>query len=234
RGEAPFSVDANLLHSSSEGKVLEDPAIEPESIVYQRTLSPEEAPDKSTTLEIGFERGDPVSIDGKPLSPAALLTRLNELGKANGIGRLDLVENRFVGMKSRGVYETPGGTILHVAHRGIESITLDRGAAHLKDELMPRYAELVYYGFWFSPEREMLQALIDRSQEAVTGRVRLKLYKGGVHLIGRESPYSLYSQDLVTFEEGAVAYDHRDAAGFIKLNALRLRTLGSRKRKMGV
>jgi argininosuccinate synthase len=231
RGEAPFSVDANLLHSSSEGKVLEDPAIEADSIVYQRTLSPEEAPDKSLVVEIGFEKGDAVSVDGKTLSPAALLTRLNELGKANGIGRIDLVENRFVGMKSRGIYETPGGTILHAAHRAIESITLDRGAAHLKDELMPRYAELIYNGFWFSPEREMLQAAIDKSQEFVAGTVRLKLYKGNVMVVGRASPHSLYAQDLVTFEDDRGAYDQKDAAGFIKLNALRLRTLASRKRK---
>ena len=231
RGEAPFSVDANVLHSSSEGKVLEDPAIEADSIVYQRTLSPEDAPDKAIVVEIGFERGDAVSIDGKKLSPAALLTRLNELGKANGIGRIDLVENRFVGMKSRGIYETPGGTILHAAHRGIESITLDRGAAHLKDELMPRYAELIYNGFWFSPEREMLQAAIDKSQEFVAGTVRLKLYKGNVMVVGRASPHSLYAQDLVTFEDDRGAYDQKDAAGFIKLNALRLRTLASRKRK---
>ena len=231
RGEAPFSVDANLLHSSSEGKVLEDPGQEADSIVYQRTLSPEEAPDKATTIEIGFERGDAVSVDGKRLSPAALLARLNELGRANGIGRIDLVENRFVGMKSRGVYETPGGTILHAAHRAMESITLDRGAAHLKDELMPRYAELIYNGFWFSPEREMLQALIDKSQEFVTGTVRAKLYKGNVMITGRSSPYSLYAQDLVTFEDDRGAYDQKDAQGFIKLNALRLRTLASRKRK---
>jgi argininosuccinate synthase len=231
RGEAPFSVDANLLHSSSEGKVLEDPAVEPDSIVYQRTLSPEEAPDKATVVEIGFERGDAVSVDGKKLSPATLLAKLNELGKANGIGRLDLVENRFVGMKSRGVYETPGGTILLAAHRAMESITLDRGAAHLKDDLMPRYAELIYYGFWFSPEREMLQALIDKSQEFVAGTVRLKLYKGNVIVIGRSSPYSLYSQDLVTFEDDRGAYDQKDASGFIKLNALRLRTLAMRKKK---
>jgi argininosuccinate synthase len=234
RGEAPFSIDANLLHCSSEGKVLEDPAVEVPDYVYSRTVDPEKAPDQPTIVAIDFERGDPVAIDGVKLSPASLLAKLNELGRINGIGRLDLVENRFVGMKSRGMYETPGGTILLQAHRGIESITLDRGAAHLKDELMPKYAELIYNGFWFSPERELLQTLIDKSQEAVTGRVRLKLYKGGVHLIGRESPYSLYSQDLVTFEEGAVAYDHRDAAGFIKLNALRLRTLGSRKRTTGV
>jgi argininosuccinate synthase len=232
RGEAPFSVDANLLHSSSEGKVLEDPADEAPEYVYQRTISPEAAPDKATYITVGFEKGDAVSIDGEKLSPATLLTRLNELGKANGIGRLDLVENRFVGMKSRGVYETPGGTILLQAHRGIESITLDRGAAHLKDDIMPRYAELIYYGFWFSPEREMLQALIDKSQEFVSGEVRLKLYKGNVEVVGRSSPYSLYNQDLVTFEEGAVAYDHRDAAGFIKLNALRLRTLANRDRKV--
>jgi len=231
-GEAPFSVDANLLHSSSEGKVLEDPNVEAPEMVYMRTISAEEAPDKPTYITIDFDKGDAVAIDGKTLSPATLLTRLNELGKANGIGRLDLVENRFVGMKSRGVYETPGGTILLAAHRGIESITLDREAAHLKDSLMPRYAEMIYYGFWFAPEREMLQALIDKSQEFVTGRVRLKLYKGNVAVVGRESPYSLYDQELVTFEEGAVAYDHRDAAGFIKLNALRLRTLGMRKARM--
>jgi argininosuccinate synthase len=231
RGESPFSVDANLLHASSEGKVLEDPAVEVPDYVYSRTLSPEEAPDQPTIITIGFERGDAVAIDGERLSPAALLTKLNELGRANGIGRLDLVENRFVGMKSRGMYETPGGTILLPAHRAIESVTLDRGAAHLKDQLMPQYAELIYNGFWFSPEREMLQALIDKSQEMVTGTVRLKLFKGGVHVIGRESPHSLYDQDLVTFEEGAVAYDHRDAAGFIKLNALRLRTLAQRKKR---
>jgi argininosuccinate synthase len=225
RGEAPFSVDANLLHSSSEGKVLEDPWQEPEEMVYQRTISPEAAPDKATYIEIGFLKGDAVSIDGEKLSPATLLTRLNELGKANGIGRLDLVENRFVGMKSRGVYETPGGTILHAAHRGIESITLDRGAAHLKDELMPRYAELIYNGFWFSPEREMLQALIDKSQEHVEGTVRLKLYKGNTTVVGRKSEKSLYSLKHVTFEDDAGAYDQRDAQGFIKLNALRLRLL---------
>ena len=232
RGEAPFSVDANLLHSSSEGKVLEDPAREADSIVYQRTLSPEEAPDKATIVEIGFETGDAVSIDGKKLSPAVLLAKLNEFGRANGIGRLDLVENRFVGMKSRGVYETPGGTILLAAHRAMESLTLDRGAAHLKDELMPRYAELIYNGFWFSPEREMLQALIDKSQEFVAGTVRLKLYKGNVSVIGRSSPNSLYDQDLVTFEDDQGAYDQKDAQGFIKLNALRLRTLAMRKRKV--
>jgi argininosuccinate synthase len=225
RGEAPFSVDANLLHSSSEGKALEDPWHEPEEFVYQRTISPETAPDKATYVEIGFEKGDAVSIDGKTLSPAALLTQLNALGKANGIGRLDLVENRFVGMKSRGVYETPGGTILHHAHRGIESITLDRGAAHLKDEIMPRYAELIYNGFWFSPEREMLQALIDKSQEHVEGTVRLKLYKGNCIVAGRKSRKSLYSLAHVTFEEDQGSYDQRDAAGFIKLNALRLRLL---------
>jgi argininosuccinate synthase len=225
RGEAPFSVDANLLHSSSEGKVLEDPWVEPEEMVYQRTISPEAAPDKATYIEIGFEKGDAVSIDGERLSPATLLTKLNALGKANGIGRLDLVENRFVGMKSRGVYETPGGTILLAAHRGIESITLDRGAAHLKDEIMPRYAELIYNGFWFSPEREMLQALIDKSQEHVEGTVRLKLYKGHATVVGRQSPKSLYSLKHVTFEDDAGAYDQRDAQGFIKLNALRLRLL---------
>lgn len=233
RGDAPFSVDANLLHSSSEGKVLEDPSQEADSIVYQRTISPEEAPDKATYVEIGFEKGDAVSIDGEKLSPATLLARLNALGKANGIGRLDLVENRFVGMKSRGVYETPGGTILLAAHRGIESITLDRGAAHLKDDIMPRYAALIYNGFWFSPEREMLQALIDKSQEFVTGAVRLKLYKGNADVVGRTSPYSLYSEKLVTFEDDQGAYDQKDAAGFIKLNALRLRTLAMRKRQSG-
>ncbi|NIK47653.1 argininosuccinate synthase [Variibacter gotjawalensis] len=232
RGEAPFSVDANLLHCSSEGKVLENPADEVPSYVYSRTVDPEAAPDKPTYITVDFEKGDAVAIDGKKMSPATLLTKLNELGRVNGIGRLDLVENRFVGMKSRGMYETPGGTILLVAHRGIESITLDRGAAHLKDDLMPRYAELIYNGFWFSPERELLQGLIDKSQELVTGQVRLKLYKGGAYVVGRESPYSLYDQDLVTFEEGAVAYDHRDAAGFIRLNALRLRTLGQRKKRM--
>ena len=231
RNEAPFSVDANLLHSSSEGKVLEDPAVEPPEYVYQRTISPEAAPDRAAIITIDFERGDPVAVDGAVLSPAALLTRLNELGHDNGIGRLDLVENRFVGMKSRGVYETPGGTILLAAHRAIEAITLDRGAAHLKDELMPRYAELIYNGFWFSPEREMLQALIDSSQALVTGRVRLKLYKGNVSAIGRESPYSLYDQELVTFEEGRTAYDQRDAAGFIKLNALRLRVRANRDKR---
>jgi argininosuccinate synthase len=234
RGEAPFSVDANLLHASSEGKVLEDPAQEVPDYVYSRTVDPEKAPEEPTYVTIGFERGDAVTINGTPLSPAMLLARLNELGRDNGIGRLDLVENRFVGMKSRGMYETPGGTILHAAHRGIESITLDRGAMHLKDELMPKYAELVYYGFWFAPEREMLQAAIDRSQEFVTGEVRLKLYKGSVSVVGRASPCSLYDQDLVTFEEGAVAYDQRDAAGFIRLNALRLRTLGQRRKKLGL
>jgi argininosuccinate synthase len=230
-GEAPFSVDANLLHSSSEGKVLEDPNVEAPNIVFQRTISPMEAPDKPTAVKIGFEKGDAVSIDGKKLSPAALLTKLNELGHDNGIGRLDLVENRFVGMKSRGVYETPGGTILLAAHRAIESITLDRGAAHLKDELMPRYAELIYNGFWFSPEREMLQALIDKSQEHVEGEVTLKLYKGNVLMAGRASPKSLYSSALVTFEDDKGAYDQKDAEGFIKLNALRLRTLASRNKK---
>jgi argininosuccinate synthase len=213
--------------------VLEDPAQEVPDYVYSRTIDPEKAPDKATYITVDFERGDATAIDGKTLSPAALLTKLNELGRANGIGRLDLVENRFVGMKSRGMYETPGGTILLQAHRGIEQITLDRGTGHLKDELMPRYAELIYNGFWFSPEREMLQAAIDYSQQLVSGRVTLKLYKGNVILVGRESPNSLYDQDLVTFEEGKVAYDHRDAAGFIKLNALRLRTLGQRKKKLG-
>jgi len=232
RGEAPFSVDANLLHASSEGKVLEDPAQEVPPYVYSRTVDPESAPDKATVVTVGFERGDANSLDGKKLTPAQLLAALNELGRQNGIGRLDLVENRFVGMKSRGMYETPGGTILHAAHRGIEQITLDRGAGHLKDELMPKYAEMIYNGFWFTPEREMLQAAIDKSQEFVTGTVTLKLYKGSVNVIGRQSPYSLYDQDLVTFEEGKVAYDHRDAAGFIRLNALRLRTLAQRHKKI--
>ena len=234
RGEAPFSVDANLLHASSEGMVLEDPNVEVPDYVYSRTDGPENAPDKATTITIDFKEGDAVGINGQALSPATILTKLNELGKINGIGRLDLVENRFVGMKSRGMYETPGGTILYMAHRAIESITLDRGAAHLKDELMPKYAELIYNGFWFSPERELLQGLIDKSQQYVTGTVRLKLYKGNVIVVGRESPYSLYDKELVTFEEGAVAYDHRDAQGFIKLNALRLRTLAQRKKKLGL
>ena len=228
RGEAPFSTDANLLHISSEGKVLEDPANEVPDYVYSRTVNPEDAPDTPAYVEIDFERGDAVAVDGARLSPASLLTKLNALGHDHGVGRLDLVENRFVGMKSRGMYETPGGTILLAAHRGIESITLDRGAAHLKDEIMPRYAELIYNGFWFSPEREMLQALIDTSQVHVTGRVRVKLYKGSAWVVGRTSPHSLYDQELVTFEEGKVAYDQRDAAGFIKLNALRLRTLARR------
>jgi argininosuccinate synthase len=231
RGEAPFSVDANLLHSSSEGKVLEDPWSEPPEYVHQRTISPMEAPDRPTEITIAFEKGDPVAINGERLSPATLLARLNELGRDNGIGRVDLVENRFVGMKSRGVYETPGGTILLHAHRAIESITLDRGAAHLKDELMPRYAELIYNGFWYSPEREMLQALIDRSQEEVEGEVRLKLYKGNVIVTGRRSPKSLYSDALVTFEDDRGAYDQKDAEGFIRLNALRLRTLAARSRR---
>ena len=230
RGEAPFSVDANMLHSSSEGKVLEDPWVAPPEYVYQRTISPEEAPDQATTIEIEFEKGDAVALDGERLSPATLFARLNDLGRDNGIGRLDLVENRFVGMKSRGVYETPGGTVLLVAHRAMESITLDRGAAHLKDELMPRYAELIYNGFWFSPEREMLQAAIDHSQACVEGKVRLKLYKGNVIVDGRESGKSLYSDQLVTFEDDQGAYDQKDAAGFIKLNALRLRTLAARDR----
>src|SRR5215510_10023537 len=232
RGEAPFSVDANLLHSSSEGKVLEDPAVEAPEFVHQRTISPEDAPDTPTVFTMDFEKGDPVAIDGQKLSPAALLTKLNQLGHDNGVGRLDLVENRFVGMKSRGVYETPGGTILLHAHRGIESITLDGGAMHLKDELMPRYASLIYNGFWFSPEREMLQAAIDKSQEHVSGRVTMKLYKGNATVTGRESEQSLYDQDLVTFEEGSGSYDHRDAAGFIRLNALRLRTLAQRDRRL--
>ncbi|MEM1387830.1 MAG: argininosuccinate synthase [Pseudomonadota bacterium] len=232
RGEAPFSVDANLLHTSSEGKVLEDPAEEAPGYVYQRTTDPEQAPDDPEFIEIGFSSGDAVSINGKSLSPASLLTELNALGGKHGVGRLDLVENRFVGMKSRGIYETPGGTILLEAHRGIEQITLDRGAAHLKDEIMPRYAELIYNGFWFSPEREMLQALIDKSQEFVTGTVRLKLYKGSVRTVGRWSGYSLYSEAHVTFEDDAGAYDQADAAGFIKLNALRLRLLATRDRRM--
>ena len=234
RGEAPFSVDANLLHSSSEGKVLEDPAVEAPEFVHMRTISPEDAPDKATVFTMDFEKGDPVAIDGVAMSPATLLTKLNELGHDNGVGRLDLVENRYVGMKSRGVYETPGGTILLAAHRGVESITLDRGSMHLKDELMPRYAELIYNGFWFTPEREMLQAAIDLSQAKVTGQVRVKLYKGNVSVIGRTSAYSLYDQDLVTFEEGKVAYDHRDATGFIKLNALRLRVAARRDRRAGL
>ncbi|EFL89666.1 argininosuccinate synthase [Ahrensia sp. R2A130] len=232
RGEAPFSVDANLLHSSSEGKVLEDPAVDSPEYVYMRTIDPQDAPDKATDITIGFEKGDPVSIDGKAMSPAVLLTALNKLGHDNGIGRLDLVENRFVGMKSRGVYETPGGTILLTAHRAIESITLDRGAGHLKDELMPRYAELIYNGFWFSPEREMLQAAIDASQTHVEGEVRLRLYKGNVIVLGRESPTSLYSEELVTFEDDEGAYDQQDAHGFIQLNALRLRTLAARDAKV--
>ncbi len=228
RGEAPFSVDANLLHSSSEGKVLEDPSLDAPEFVHMRTIAPEDAPDRPRVFTLDFEAGDPVAIDGERLSPAALLAALNRLGHDNGVGRLDLVENRFVGMKSRGVYETPGGTILLAAHRGMESITLDAGAAHLKDELMPRYASMIYNGFWFSPEREMLQAAIDQSQRLVGGQVRVKLYKGNVAVTGRTSPWSLYDQDLVTFEEGAGAYDHRDAAGFIKLNALRLRVKARR------
>ncbi|MEQ9180604.1 MAG: argininosuccinate synthase [Nitratireductor sp.] len=231
QGEAPFSVDANLLHSSSEGKVLEDPWSEAPEYVYQRTISPMEAPDTATEVTISFVKGDPVAIDGKAMSPAAILTALNDLGRDNGIGRIDLVENRFVGMKSRGVYETPGGTILLAAHRAMESLTLDRDAAHLKDELMPRYAELIYNGFWFSPEREMLQALIDRSQENVEGEVRLKLYKGNVIVAGRRSPKSLYSEALVTFEDDRGAYDQKDAEGYIRLNALRLRTLAARDRQ---
>jgi len=230
RGEAPFSVDANLLHSSSEGKVLEDPAVEPPPYVFMRTISPMEAPDVVTEIEIGFDKGDAVSLNGKKLSGATLLAALNDLGRDNGIGRLDLVENRFVGMKSRGVYETPGGTILLQAHRAIESITLDRGAGHLKDELMPRYAELIYNGFWFSPEREMLQAAIDKSQANVSGTVTLKLYKGNVIVTGRASPNSLYSAAHVTFEDDAGAYNQQDAEGFIRLNALRLRLLGLAKK----
>ncbi len=231
RGEAPFSVDANLLHTSSEGKVLEDPAIEAPSFVYQRTADPEKAPDTPEYLEITFEQGDPVAINGEKLSPAQLLSKLNKVGGNHGVGRLDLVENRYIGMKSRGIYETPGGTILLEAHRGIEQITLDRGAAHLKDEIMPRYAELIYNGYWFSPEREMLQVLIDKSQEFVSGKVRLKLYKGSVQIVGRESPYSLYSEKHVTFEDDAGAYDQNDASGFIKLNALRLKLINLRSRR---
>jgi argininosuccinate synthase len=228
RGESPFSTDANMLHTSSEGKVLEDPWEEVPDYVYSRTVNPEDAPDAPEFITVDFERGDGVAINGEGMSPATLLETLNEYGRKHGIGRLDLVENRFVGMKSRGMYETPGGTIYHLAHRGIEQITLDRGAAHLKDELAPRYAELIYNGFWFSPEREMLQAAIDHSQEKVTGTVRLKLYKGGVYVVGRKSPNTLYSEKVVTFEDDAGAYDQRDAAGFIKLNALRLRLLGRR------
>ncbi|MEM9050361.1 MAG: argininosuccinate synthase [Pseudomonadota bacterium] len=231
RGEAPFSVDANLLHTSSEGKVLEDPAQSAPDYVYQRTVHPEDAPDRPEFVEIGFERGDATSIDGTPLSPAALLTRLNALGGRHGIGRIDLVEGRYVGMKSRGIYETPGGTILLAAHRGIESITLDQGAAHLKDELMPRYAELIYNGYWFSPERDMLQAAIDKSQQHVSGTVRLKLFKGLASVVGRWSDQSLYSESHVTFEEDAGAYDQKDAEGFIRINALRLRLLGTRARR---
>jgi argininosuccinate synthase len=231
RGEAPFSVDANLLHTSSEGMVLEDPAVPFPDYVAQRTTDPEKAPDAPEVITISFAGGDPVAIDGEQLSPAALLTRLNELGGKHGVGRLDLVENRFVGMKSRGLYETPGGTILLAAHRGIESITLDRGEAHLKDEIMPKYAELIYNGFWYSPEREMLQALIDKSQQYVTGDVQVKLYKGSATVISRSSPHSLYNMDLVTFEEGAVAYDHHDAEGFIRLNGLRLKTWAARNQK---
>ena len=227
RGAAPFSVDANLLHTSAEGKALEDPWQEAEEYVHSRTVAPEDAPDQPAYIEIGFKHGDPVAVDGQPLGPAALLERLNELGRTHGIGRLDLLENRFVGMKSRGIYETPGGTILLAAHRGIEQLTLDRGAAHLKDELMPRYAELIYNGFWFSPEREMLQAAIDHTQTDVTGTVRLKLYKGSAAVVGRKSPKSLYSMEHVTFEEDSV-YDQRDAQGFIKLQALRLKLLNQR------
>ncbi len=232
RGEAPFSVDANLLHTSSEGKVLEDPAEVAPEYVYQRTVSPEEAPDTPEIIEISFEKGDAVAINGEAMSPATILTKLNELGRKHGIGRLDFVENRFVGMKSRGIYETPGGAILLEAHRGIEQITLDSGAGHLKDSIMPRYAELIYNGFWFSPEREMLQALVDKSQECVTGTVKLKLYKGSAVTIARWSDYSLYSEEHVTFEEDAGAYDQKDAAGFIKLNALRLRLLATRNRRV--
>jgi argininosuccinate synthase len=233
RGEAPFSVDANLLHSSSEGKILEEPWDAPDEMVWQRTVSPMDAPDRPAEIVIAFERGDAVAINGERLSPAALLTKLNALGKENGIGRLDLVENRFVGMKSRGCYETPGGTILFVAHRAMESITLDREACHLKDSLMPRYAELIYNGFWFSPERRMLQAMIDESQHSVSGEVRLTLYKGNCIVTGRRSPNSLYSMKHVTFEDDQGAYDQFDAQGFIKLNALRLRLGAMAGRKGG-
>ncbi len=232
RGEAPFSVDANLLHTSSEGKVLEDPGVEPPDYVAQRIVAVENAPDTPEMVEVTFERGDAVAVNGEGLSPAALLTRLNELGSKHGIGLLDLVENRFVGMKSRGLYETPGGTILLEAHRGIEQITLDSGAGHLKDSLMPRYAELIYNGFWFSPEREMLQALIDKSQDHVTGTVRLKLYKGSARTVARWSDHTLYSEKHVTFEADAGAYDQKDAAGFIRLNALRLKLLAARNRRV--
>ena len=231
RGEAPFSVDANLLHTSSEGKVLEDPAEEAPDYVYQRTIDPINAPDKPEYIEIGFEKGDAISFNSKIYSPANILEKLNAVGCKHGVGRLDLVEGRFVGMKSRGIYETPGGTILLEAHKGIESITLDRGAAHLKDELMPKYAELIYNGFWYSPEREMLQSLIDKSQEHVNGFVRLKLYKGSVSTVGRWSKDSLYSEQHVTFEDDEGAYDQKDAGGFIKINALRLRLLVMRSRK---
>jgi argininosuccinate synthase len=232
RGEAPFSVDANLLHASSEGKVLENPADEVPDYVYSRTVDPERTPDEAAYVVVEFERGDAVALDGERLPPARLLAELNELGRRHGVGRLDLVENRFVGMKSRGMYETPGGTILLAAHRGVESLTLDRGAAHLKDELMPKYAEVIYNGFWFSPEREMLQAAIDQSQRFVNGTAKMKLYKGSVSVVACASPYSLYDQELVTFEEGSTPYDQRDAEGFIRLNALRLRTLAQRRRKL--
>lgn len=228
QGEPPYSMDANLLHISYEGRALEDPWSEYGEDMFQRSVSPEAAPDAPEFVEIDFERGDAVAINGEKLSPASLLAKLNELGGKHGIGRLDLVENRYVGMKSRGVYETPGGTVLLAAHRAMESITLDRGAAHLKDELMPRYAELIYNGYWWSPERKMLQALIDESQHHVTGTVRLKLYKGNSIVVGRKSPVSIYSEEHVTFEEDAV-YDQRDAEGFIRLNALRLRLLGAQK-----
>ena len=233
RGEAPFSVDANLLHTSSEGKVLEDPAKEAPDYVCQRVVAPEDAPDTPEMVEITFEKGDAVAINGEAMSPATILTRLNELGGKHGVGVLDLVENRFVGMKSRGIYETPGGTILLEAHRGIEQITLDSGAGHLKDSIMPRYAELIYNGFWFSPEREMLQALIDKSQEHVSGTVRVKLYKGSARTVARWSDHSLYSEAHVTFEDDAGAYDQKDAAGFIRLNALRLRLLAARRIRHG-
>ena len=232
RGEAPFSVDANLLHISAEGKVLEDPAVAAEEYVFSRTVAPENAPDTATEISLTFKGGDPVALNRKAMSPATLLTELNRLGGMNGIGRLDLVENRFVGMKSRGIYETPGGTVLLAMRRAMESITLDREAAHLKDELMPRYAEIIYNGFWFSPERKMLQAAIDASQDMVNGEVRAKLYKGNIMVTSRTSPNSLYSEELVTFEEGAADYDHHDAHGFIRLNALRLRVSAMARRKL--
>ncbi|GLC37081.1 hypothetical protein PLESTB_001393500 [Pleodorina starrii] len=232
RGEPPYSMDANLLHISYEGNALEDPWATPDESMFTRSVSPEQAPDQPTTIELAFEKGNPVAIDGVAMSPATILTKLNELGGANGIGRVDLVESRFVGMKSRGVYETPGGTILQVAHRAMESITLDRAELHLKDDLMPRYAELVYNGFWFSPEREALQALVDKTQEYCTGVVKVKLYKGNVQVCGRKSPFSLYDKVIASFEDDKGLYNQADAGGFIKLQALRLRTLGVNRHKL--